>query len=109
MHNPFLDPTVLATVLRTPLDQRPPLFAYKPLLSQTMTSLLPPAAAARTTKGSFDADHYVGLRANLPDPQTLADGHLAGLGMVNPTSLGRTLRGAAADLDKRARVPLPAG
>ncbi|WP_244413790.1 albusnodin/ikarugamycin family macrolactam cyclase [Streptomyces hygroscopicus] len=101
MHNPFLDATVMDTVLRTPLDQRPPLHAYKPQLSQAMAGLLPPAVAARTTKGSFDADHYAGLRANLTDLLTLTDGHLAGLGLINPTSLSRALSGAAAG------IPMP--
>lgn len=101
VHNPFLDATVMDTVLRTPIDQRSPLHAYKPQLSQAMTGLLPPAVAARTTKGSFDADHYAGLRANLPDLLALTDGHLGGLGLLNPASLGQALRGAAAG------IPMP--
>lgn len=76
LHNPFLDATVMDSVLRTPIDQRAPLHDYKPQLSQAMAGLLPPAVAARTTKGSFDADHYAGLRANLPDLRALTDGHL---------------------------------
>ncbi|MFG2827348.1 albusnodin/ikarugamycin family macrolactam cyclase [Streptomyces sp. NPDC048434] len=98
LHNPFLDAAVMDTVLRTPIGQRPPLHAYKPQLSQAMAGLLPPAVAARTTKGSFDADHYAGLRANLPDLLALTDGHLTGLGLINPTSLGRALCGAAAGI-----------
>ncbi|WP_406221407.1 albusnodin/ikarugamycin family macrolactam cyclase [Streptomyces decoyicus] len=101
LHNPFLDATVMDSVLRTPIDQRAPLHDYKPQLSQAMAGLLPPAVAARTTKGSFDADHYAGLRANLPDLRALTDGHLAGLGLINPTSLSRALRGAAAG------IPMP--
>ncbi|MFB7635644.1 albusnodin/ikarugamycin family macrolactam cyclase [Streptomyces sp. NPDC056149] len=98
LHNPLLDPAVMDTVLRTPIDQRPPVHAYKPLLSRAMTGLLPPAVAARTTKGSFDADHYAGLRANLPDLRALAHGHLADLGLINPNALDRALRAAAAGI-----------
>ncbi|MFE2375446.1 albusnodin/ikarugamycin family macrolactam cyclase [Streptomyces sp. NPDC059398] len=101
LQNPFLDSTVMDTVLRTPLAQRPPLHAYKPLLSGAMAGLLPPAVAARTTKGSFDADHYAGLRANLPDLLALADGYLASLGLIDPISLGRALYGAATG------IPMP--
>ncbi|MGW7576849.1 albusnodin/ikarugamycin family macrolactam cyclase [Streptomyces sp. NPDC054765] len=101
LHNPFLDATVMDTVLRTPLDQRPPLHAYKPQLSQAMAGLLPPAVATRTTKGSFDADHYAGLRANLPGLRALTDGHLADLGLINPTTMGRALCRAAAG------IPMP--
>ncbi|MEW1675455.1 albusnodin/ikarugamycin family macrolactam cyclase [Streptomyces noursei] len=98
LHNPFLDPAVMDAVLRAPLSQRPPVHAYKPLLRGAMAGLLPPAVAARTTKGSFDADHYAGLRANLPDLRALADGHLAGLGLVDPPALERALREAAAGI-----------
>ncbi|MFE6686036.1 albusnodin/ikarugamycin family macrolactam cyclase [Streptomyces sp. NPDC057743] len=98
LHNPLLDPAVMDAVLRTPISQRPPIHAYKPLLSRAMTGLLPPAVAARTTKGSFDADHYTGLRANLPDLRALAHGHLADLGLINPTALDRALREAAAGI-----------
>ncbi|MFF7454457.1 albusnodin/ikarugamycin family macrolactam cyclase [Kitasatospora sp. NPDC008115] len=98
LHNPFLDPLVIDTVLSTPLDLRPPPHLYKPLLAQAMASLLPPETARRTTKGSFNADHYTGLRANLPHLSTLADGHLAGLGLVHPDRLRRHLSQAAAGL-----------
>ncbi|MFJ9612880.1 albusnodin/ikarugamycin family macrolactam cyclase [Streptomyces noursei] len=94
LHNPFLDPTVMDAVLRTPIGQRPPVHAYKPLLSRAMAGLLPPAVAARTIKGSFDA----GLRAKLPDLRALTHGHLANLGLINPTALDRALREAASGI-----------
>ncbi|WP_228447315.1 lasso peptide biosynthesis B2 protein [Streptomyces paludis] len=65
LHNPFLDARVMDAVLRTPLDRRPHVHLYKPVLSRAMRHLLPPEIAARTTKGSFNSDHYAGLRANL--------------------------------------------
>ncbi|WP_369357891.1 albusnodin/ikarugamycin family macrolactam cyclase [Streptomyces sp. cg2] len=101
LHNPFLDPMVVDAVLRTSIGQRSPVHAYKPLLSRAMADLLPPAVAARTTKGSFDADHYAGLRANLPDLRALLDGHLAGLGLINPIALDRALHEAATG------IPMP--
>jgi asparagine synthase (glutamine-hydrolysing) len=63
--------------------------------------LLPPAVAARTTKGSFDTDHYAGMRANLDELMAQMDGHLAGLGLVEPQRLRKSLRRAAAG------IPMP--
>ncbi|MFE4826012.1 albusnodin/ikarugamycin family macrolactam cyclase [Streptomyces sp. NPDC056672] len=101
LHNPFLDPRVMDTVLRTPIEHRPPVHGYKPLLGRAMRHLLPPAVAGRTTKGSFDADHYAGLRVNLPELLDLADGHLAHLGLIDPGRMRRHLREAAAG------IPMP--
>ncbi|MFG2747473.1 albusnodin/ikarugamycin family macrolactam cyclase [Streptomyces xanthophaeus] len=101
LHNPFLDPSVMDAVLRNPLDRRPPIHAYKPLLVRAVGDLLPPAVAARTTKGAFEADHYTGMRTNLDGLQALAGGHLAALGLLEPASFRRHLRHAAAG------VPMP--
>ncbi|WP_256097957.1 albusnodin/ikarugamycin family macrolactam cyclase [Streptomyces sp. MnatMP-M17] len=101
LHNPFLDPRVMDTVLRTSIDHRPPVHGYKPLLGRAMRHLLPPAVAARTTKGSFDADHHAGLRVNLPELLDLADGHLSDLGLIDPGRFRRHLREAAAG------IPMP--
>ncbi|WP_424213531.1 albusnodin/ikarugamycin family macrolactam cyclase [Streptomyces sp. BI20] len=101
LHNPFLDPSVVNAVLANPLERRPAVHAYKPLLIRAVGDLLPPAVAARTTKGGFDADHYAGLRANLDDLAALADGHLAELGLIDPGHLRRHLRRAAAG------IPMP--
>ena len=98
LHNPFLDSTVVNAVLTTPLDQRPPMHAYKPVLGRAMADLLPAAVATRTTKGSFDADHYAGMRANLPVLLALADGHLAELGLIDPARFRSALHSAAAGL-----------
>ncbi|MFD4021937.1 albusnodin/ikarugamycin family macrolactam cyclase [Streptomyces sp. NPDC058576] len=99
--NPFLDPLVVNAVLRTPLDRRPPLHSYKPLLRSAMTGLLPHAVVNRQTKGSFDADHYAGLRANMPDLLGLAHGRLAEMGLIDATRLVQSLGQAAAG------VPMP--
>ncbi|MFD7645940.1 albusnodin/ikarugamycin family macrolactam cyclase [Kitasatospora sp. NPDC059795] len=98
LHNPFLDPLVVNAVLTTPLERRPPLHAYKPHLARAMSGLLPPETAARTTKGSFDADHYTGLRTNLAALSALADGYLAALGLLHPGRLRQHLARAAAGL-----------
>ncbi|MFE6774790.1 albusnodin/ikarugamycin family macrolactam cyclase [Streptomyces sp. NPDC057702] len=101
LHNPFLDAVVVNAVLRTPIDRRPAIHEYKPLLRRAMTDLLPPEVAARITKGSFEADHYTGMRANLPDLLPLTDGHLASFGLLSPDRLRRCLRESAAG------VPMP--
>ncbi|WP_043181678.1 albusnodin/ikarugamycin family macrolactam cyclase [Streptomyces sp. NRRL F-5123] len=98
LHNPFLDGLVVDAVLTTPLARRAALHAYKPHLACAMADLLPPDTAARTTKGSFDADHFTGMRANLPELSGLADGYLAALGMVHPGRFRRHLAQAAAGL-----------
>ncbi|MEU3687992.1 albusnodin/ikarugamycin family macrolactam cyclase [Streptomyces narbonensis] len=101
LHNPFLDPSVIDAVLRNPLERRPPVHGFKPLLVRAVGDLLPPEVAARTTKGSFEADHYTGMRTHLDDLQALADGHLASLGLLDPARFRRHLRHAAAG------VPMP--
>ncbi|MCQ1578303.1 albusnodin/ikarugamycin family macrolactam cyclase [Streptomyces parvus] len=96
LNNPFLDPLVVDGVLRTPLDRRPPLHVYKPLLSSAMAGLLPHAVANRQTKGSFEVDHYAGLRANMPELLGLAHGRLAEMELIDATRLVHCLGRAAA-------------
>ncbi|MES9590465.1 albusnodin/ikarugamycin family macrolactam cyclase [Streptomyces sp. NPDC086796] len=98
LHNPFLDPAVVNAVLANPLEHRPAVHAYKPLLIRAVGNLLPPEVAARTTKGSFDTDHYAGMRTNRDDLSALADGYLAGLGLIDPRRLRSHLRRAAAGI-----------
>ncbi|MGW2839775.1 albusnodin/ikarugamycin family macrolactam cyclase [Streptomyces sp. NPDC001493] len=98
LHNPFLDAAVVDSILRNPLDDRAPIHTYKPLLIRAVGDLLPPAITARTTKGSFDADHFAGMRANLGALLPLADGHLAALGLVDPPALRRNLRRTSAGI-----------
>lgn len=96
LNNPFLDPLVVDAVLRTPLERRPALHAYKPLLSSAMAGLLPHEVASRQTKGSFESDHYAGLRANTPELLDLAHGRLAEMGLIDATRLAQRLGQAAA-------------
>ncbi|MFE5677336.1 albusnodin/ikarugamycin family macrolactam cyclase [Streptomyces erythrochromogenes] len=101
LHNPFLDSFVVDAVLRIPLTQRPPLYAYKPLLTRAFADVLPPALTARTTKGSFEADHYSGLRAALPELLDSAGTNLAALDLIDGRRFREQVRQAAAG------VPMP--
>jgi asparagine synthase (glutamine-hydrolysing) len=101
MHNPFLDPRVVHTALTIPLDQRPPIHTYKPILREAMRDLLPPEISKRSTKGRFDSAYYAGMRANLPSLLELADGHLAGFRLIHPDRFRQQLRLAAAG------IPMP--
>ncbi|WP_043465186.1 albusnodin/ikarugamycin family macrolactam cyclase [Kitasatospora sp. MBT66] len=103
LRNPFLDASVVNTVLSVPLRSRPPVYAYKPQLVRAMGDLLPPPLAGRTTKGSFNADFYTGRRENLEALLGLADGFLAALGLVQPRALRRVLKQAAMGM------PVPMG
>ncbi|MGQ4515556.1 albusnodin/ikarugamycin family macrolactam cyclase [Streptomyces sp. DW26H14] len=98
LHNPFLDPAVMDAVLSCPLDHRATLYTYKPHLGKAMADLLPPQTAKRTTKGSFEADHFSGMRANLRELSALADGRLAGLGLLDPGRFRMHLAQAAAGI-----------
>ncbi|ONK13225.1 albusnodin/ikarugamycin family macrolactam cyclase [Streptomyces sp. MP131-18] len=98
LHNPFLDGLLVDAVLRTSIDHRPAVHAYKPVLRRAMAPWLPPALARRTTKDSATASHYAGLRANLSVLMELADGRLAALGLLDPPQLRRHLREAAAGI-----------
>ncbi|MFE2410807.1 albusnodin/ikarugamycin family macrolactam cyclase [Kitasatospora sp. NPDC059408] len=103
LRNPFLDASVVNTLLRVPLEARAPVYAYKPQLVRAMGDLLPAPLAARSTKGSFNADFYTGRRENLDALLGLADGFLAALGLVEPRALRRVLKQAAMGM------PVPMG
>lgn len=98
LHNPFTDSAVIAAALSVPAWERGDPWHYKPLLTGALDGLLPPQLAARTTKGTFDADHHRGMRANLPALLDFADGHLAALGLIDPRQLRTAIRNAAAGL-----------
>lgn len=91
VHNPFTDPRVIAAALSVPSWLRASPYRYKPLLATALSNRLPPAIAARRTKGDFTPDHYLGLRANAAALRELADGRLAERGLVNPDRLRRQL------------------
>jgi asparagine synthase (glutamine-hydrolysing) len=97
-HNPYLDGRVVDSVASIPPRHWSTPAEFKPLLRAAFPGLLPAAVATRATKGSYEADHYRGLRANLAALRRLADGRLAGLGLVDPAPLRRTLQAAASGL-----------
>ncbi|MGQ4487000.1 albusnodin/ikarugamycin family macrolactam cyclase [Streptomyces sp. 372A] len=101
LHNPFLDASVVDAVLRTPVGLRPPPYAYKPVLKRAFADLLPAELVARTTKGAFEADHYGGLRAALPQLLDTGGMNLAALGLIDAKRFREQIRHAAAG------VPMP--
>jgi asparagine synthase (glutamine-hydrolysing) len=96
LHNPFIDSRVINSYLAVPLDARPGPAQFKPILRNAMHDLFPPMLSARTTKGTFTSDYYGGVRANLATLLTMAVGHLADAGLVDPASLRQTLTQVAA-------------
>lgn len=96
LHNPFTDSRLMDAYVAVPLDERPGPAEFKPLMREALADLFPASLAARRTKGSFTADYYQGMRANLLALHGLADGWLAELGLVNPAVLRRTLTAASA-------------
>ncbi|WP_433225302.1 albusnodin/ikarugamycin family macrolactam cyclase [Microtetraspora malaysiensis] len=102
LHNPFLDAAVVDAALSVDSEQRPPVFTYKPHLAAAMAGMLPAQVAARTTKGDFDADHYAGMRTNLPTLlELVSHGYLAKLGLLIPAKARAALRQCAAG------IPIP--
>ncbi|MGW4779347.1 albusnodin/ikarugamycin family macrolactam cyclase [Streptomyces filamentosus] len=101
LHNPFLDARVVDAILRTPLRDRPPLHAYKPTLTKAFADTLPAEVRARTTKGGFEADHYSGMRAALPELLDSAGLRLAALGLLDLARFRADVRRASAG------VPMP--
>ncbi|WP_461031323.1 asparagine synthase-related protein [Streptomyces mayteni] len=101
LHNPFLDPAVVAAVLSAPAHTYASPHTYKPLLT-ALPGLLPPIIAGHTTKGDSTSDHIRGLRANLPTLLDLVDGELATLGLIEPAALEETLGRAAAGIPGHA-------
>jgi asparagine synthase (glutamine-hydrolysing) len=87
LDNPFLDSSVVDAVLSTSACQWSSPENFKPLLIRAFPNLLPKSLEKRTTKGSFEADHYRGARAHAPLLHDLADGELAALGLINPKPL----------------------
>lgn len=98
LRSPFTDSAVIAAALAVPAWERGDPWHYKPLLTDALAGLLPPVIADRTTKGRFEADHHRGMRANLTALLSLADGCLAGLGLIDPSRLRVTIRHAASGL-----------
>ncbi len=87
LDNPYLDPSVVSAVLSVSACQWSSPENFKPLLIQAFPNLLPKSLEKRTTKGSFEIDHYRGAHAHAPLLHDLADGELTALGLINPKPL----------------------
>ncbi|GHB32485.1 albusnodin/ikarugamycin family macrolactam cyclase [Streptomyces chryseus] len=95
LHNPYFDGLLLDAVVSVPAWHRFSVRRYKPLLVDAMGTLLPEAHRTRAAKGVFAGDFHRGVRANLPALLALADGRLAGLGLIDPGPLRAALHGVA--------------
>lgn len=93
--NPYFDGGLLDAVVSVPPEDRFTVRRYKPLLVDAMGPVLPEAHQQRAAKGVFAGDFHRGVRANLPALLTLADGRLAGRGLVDPGPLRAAIQGAA--------------
>jgi asparagine synthase (glutamine-hydrolysing) len=98
LHNPYLDPSVVDAVLSVPAWQWNSPQRYKPFLTQAFPGLLPRSIQTRSTKGSYDIDHYQGIHAHASLLHNLVDGELAALDLINPDPLHSAIDLAATGL-----------
>lgn len=96
LHNPYFDAQIIHTYLSTPVRDLPGPTRYKPILVEAMRDLFPPRLARRTTKGDSSSDHHCGLRTALPALTDFIDGHLADVGLIDPSKIAKTMRQVAA-------------
>jgi asparagine synthase (glutamine-hydrolysing) len=100
---PFLDDEVVAAALSVDLAVRGQPWRYKPLLSEALAPVLPPALLERRTKGAFAAEGIAGLRRYRAALLGLCeDLELARLGLVDPAAL----RAAGVGLDPTGQVSM---
>jgi asparagine synthase (glutamine-hydrolysing) len=99
LHNPYVDPRIVATVLPVPPPQRTSPTRYKPLLADAAINVLPERVRRRAAKGLFAVDYHHGVRAHHAALHRLADGHLADAGLIDPVWMRRQIDAAAAGLD----------
>ncbi|MCZ0994332.1 albusnodin/ikarugamycin family macrolactam cyclase [Streptomyces noursei] len=95
LHNPYLDGRVVDAVMSAPPRERCSVSRYKPLLADAVGPLLPQAVRHRRTKGVFVGEFHRGMRMNLRRVLDLAEGRLAGLGLVTPGPLRAAVHAAA--------------
>ncbi|WP_423461872.1 albusnodin/ikarugamycin family macrolactam cyclase [Promicromonospora sp. MS192] len=96
LHNPFADSRVIHGYLSAVVGQMPSPAAYKPVLRAEMSGILPTSLLARTTKGVYTPDYHLGLRTHLNELASIADGHLAERGLIDPARLVNAMQRAAA-------------
>jgi asparagine synthase (glutamine-hydrolysing) len=94
MAAPYLDDRVIEACLSVRLDERSTPWAYKPILVEAMSDLLPSRVLNRTTKTDGSADHQAGLQRNRAELLALfEESHLAEMGMIDANKICSTLRG----------------
>lgn len=107
LHNPYFDGTVLDAVTSAPPWMRYSTRRYKPMLADATGDLLPQQHRRRSTKGTFAGDFHRGLRLNLRRVLDLTSGHLADLGLIEPSLLGSAIRRAALGVDAMWATLMP--
>ncbi|MCP2276194.1 asparagine synthase-related protein [Nocardia amikacinitolerans] len=90
LETPYLDDRVVETALAVRLRDCGHPGRYKPLLTEAMTGIVPQLNLARSTKGEFSAETYLGLRRHRAKLLDLLDSSvLAERGLVDQDALRR--------------------
>ncbi|WP_410596896.1 lasso peptide isopeptide bond-forming cyclase [Amycolatopsis sp. lyj-23] len=85
MHAPFMDTEVVRACLSLPARRRADPRTPKPLLRAALAGLVPTAVLARTTKGDYTRDMYLGVRRAAPAlRRMLTESVAADLGILEP-------------------------
>lgn len=93
--NPYFDGALLDAVVSVPPEDRFSVRRYKPLLVDAVGGHLPEAHRIRAAKGVFAGDFHRGVRENLRALLALADGRLAGMGLIDPGPLRAAIHAVA--------------
>ncbi|WP_176968668.1 asparagine synthase [Amycolatopsis xylanica] len=104
-HAPFLDNNVIRACLLVPAHERARKGAFKPLLRQALSGLVPGEIFSRTTKGSYTIEDYRGAkRAAASLRRRVATLKLAEQRVIDPVAV----RGSLDAIVARVRAPVPA-
>lgn len=85
VHAPFMDTEVVKACLSLPACRRADPTMPKPLLRTALAGIVPPAILARTTKGDYTRDAYLGVRRAAPTlRRLLSESVAADHGILEP-------------------------
>lgn len=99
VHAPFMDTGVVRACLSLPAHRRADPTTPKPLLRAALAGLVPQAVLARTTKGDYTRDAYLGVRRAAPAlRRMLAESVAADHGLLEPGPVHAALDGAVQGL-----------
>jgi asparagine synthase (glutamine-hydrolysing) len=102
---PFLDNAVIRACTRLPAYRRADPAVRKPLLREALSGLVPDAVLGRSTKGSYSAEDWRGVRQAAAELKArVSTTRLADLGIVEPRAVRISLDRA---IDRRP-APIPA-